>query len=191
MPEAKLIYVVRDPLERIISDYTHDYARGKEHREIAEALVDMEASPYVCRSRYTMQLERYLDFFPPSSILILTSEELYRHRRDTMQEVFRFLEVDDTFYSPRFARLRHPSGGKRRKTALGSRLARTALMRAVERWPFGIREKVKAVVYFPFSRPIPRPTLDEHVWEVLANYLRDDINRLRAYTGRDFEAWCV
>lgn len=189
VPEAKLIYVVRDPLERIVSDYIHDYARGKEHREIAEALADMEASPYVCRSRYYMQLERYLDFLPPRSILILAGEELYRHRRETMREVFRFLGVDDTFYSRKFSRLKHPSGGKRRKTVLGNLLARTPVMRAVERWPFAIREKVKAVVYFPFSRPIPRPTLDEHLREALVNYLRDDINRLRAYTGRGFEAW--
>lgn len=191
VPGAKLIYIVRDPIERIISDYIHEVAQEREHREIAEALVDMEASPYVCRSRYAMQLAQYLDFFPPRSILILTSEELYGHRRETMKEVFRFLGVDDTFTSRRFSRLRHPSSSKRRKTALGNQWARTPLMRAVERWPFGLRERVKAAVYFPFSRPIPRPPLDERLREALVIHLRDDINQLRAYTGRAFEAWCV
>ncbi len=191
VPEAKLIYVVRDPLERIVSDYIHEYAREQERREISEALAGMECSPYVCRSRYYMQLERYLDFFSPRSILILTSEELYRHRQETMQEVFRFLGVDDTFFPRRFSRIKHPSSHKRRKTSIGCFLARTLVMDAVTRLPFGIRGKVETLLYFPFSRKIARPTLDENLREALIDYLADDINRLRAYTGQDFEEWCI
>jgi hypothetical protein len=191
VPEAKLIYLVRDPIERIISDYIHDVAKGEEVRQIAEALRDIEASPYVARSRYAMQLERYMDYFPWSNIMVLASEELHDHRRETLKEVFRFMEVDDRFYSLKFSRLRHPSDGKRRKTALGNRLARTSLMRSVERWPFDIREKIKAAMYFPFSRRIPRPTLEEDLRNALVNYLSDDTNRLRAYTGRGFQRWSV
>ncbi|MGD2147198.1 MAG: sulfotransferase domain-containing protein, partial [Anaerolineae bacterium] len=159
VPDARLIYLVRDPVERIISDYIHEVARGREQKEIAEALIDMETSPYVARSRYAMQLQRYLDSFPPCRVRILTSEELYHHRRETMQEVFRFAGVEDTSHSRRFSRLKHSSETKRRKTALGIWWERTPVMRAVERWPFGVREKIKAVVYNALSRPIPRPRL--------------------------------
>jgi hypothetical protein len=64
-------------------------------------------------------------------------------------------------------------------------------MRAVERWPFGVREKIKAVVYNALSRPIPRPRLDDCVREALESYLEEDISQLRAHAGRRFEAWCV
>jgi len=191
VPEAKLIYVLRDPIERIISHYIHRYASGKEHRQIAEALADLGSNPYVCRSKYYMQLEQYLDYFLPSHILILTREDLYRYRRETLQQVFRFLDVDYTFFSRRFSRVKHPSRHKRRKTSIGNFLARTPVMDAVTRLPFEIRGKVETLLYFPFSRKITRPTLDENLREALIDYLADDINRLRAYTGRDFEEWCL
>jgi hypothetical protein len=191
VPEAKLIYIVRDPIDRIVSGYIHAYAEGYENQPIATALANLEASPHVWRSQYYMQLEQYLNYFPQSQILVLAQEDLYYHRQETMQEVFRFLGVDDTFYSRRFSSIKHPSSHKRRKTPAGNYLARTALMRAVARLPFEIRGKVEALLYFPLSRRIERPALDEKLRKALIDYLADDISRLRAYTGYAFEKWCL
>src|SRR5699024_2394872 len=63
VPEVKLIYLVRDPIERIISHYTHNYSEGREHRSIDEALQELEGNHYVMCSRYFWQLPQYLQFF--------------------------------------------------------------------------------------------------------------------------------
>jgi hypothetical protein len=191
VPEAKLIYIVRDPIERIISHYIHRSASGSEHRELSEALAETESTSYLWRSKYYTQLAQYLDYFPQSSILILTQEDLQNNRRETLQEVFRFLCVDDTFYSPRFSRIRHSSVQKRRKTPLGLFLAQTPVVRAVERLPFKVPGKARVFRYFPFSRRIARPTLNDNLREALVEQLAEDINRLRAYTGRSLEQWSV
>lgn len=191
IPRAKLIYALRDPIDRVVASYVHNVARGRECRPIAEALADLEANRYVCPSKYSMQLERYLPYYDWSQILILTTEELSRHRRHVLQRVFRFLDIEDSFATLRFYRIKHPSSMKRRLTAWGRRLARTRLMRGVDRWPFDVREKVKAIVYFPFSRPVKRPQLDEPLRQKLIDYLSDDVDRLRSATGLDFSDWCL
>jgi hypothetical protein len=191
VPDAKLIYIVRDPIERIISSYVHSYAYGLEHRSLAESLADLEANKYVDRSKYFMQIEQYLRRFSKSRILILTRGDLLARRRHVMRQVFGFLGVDDAFYAPWFSYVKHSSKLKRRLTARGRRLAETPMMRAVEGWPSGVRRRVKAVVYFPFSRPVPRPDLGGPLRRALIEHLRDDVDRLRAWTGRDFAEWCV
>jgi hypothetical protein len=49
VPGAKLIYILRDPVERILSHYVHDWARGAEHRTISQALADLTANRYISR----------------------------------------------------------------------------------------------------------------------------------------------
>jgi len=51
VPEAKLIYVLRDPIERVISHYIHAYANGGEKRPFAKAISDPN-SEYIFRSKY-------------------------------------------------------------------------------------------------------------------------------------------
>src|SRR3954452_4665444 len=62
VPDAKLIYLVRDPIERTVSDYVHHVAIGHEHRSLDEALKDFTdpENYYVTTSRYALQVERYL-----------------------------------------------------------------------------------------------------------------------------------
>jgi hypothetical protein len=76
VPKAKLIYIVRDPIDRIISHYIHQYSAGLENRKLSDALKGFDNNRYVCRSKYYTQLEQYLKYFERSRILIITQEDL-------------------------------------------------------------------------------------------------------------------
>ena len=191
VPGAKLIYILRDPIERIISHYIQTYANGRENRTITEALTNLDNNIYVCYSKYYMQLSQYLKYFPKANILIITMEYLSSHRQQTLQQVFRFLDVDDSFYSHKFSKIKHKSIYNRRKNRFGVLLSRTPIMNIVKRLPFAIRGPTKVLLYYPFSRKTERPMLDDNLRAALIDYLKDDINRLREYTGRDFDDWCV
>ena len=190
IPDAKLIYILRDPIERIISHYIHEYSEGRESRPINEALKEFNSS-YIYRSRYYMQLEQFLQFFPASNILIITQENLYRNRLQTLKEVFKFLNVDDSFYSPRFFKLKHRSSDRRRKNRVGMFLYRLYRETVAERLPPPIRWHMGQLLCFPFSSKIKRPVLDNALREEIADHLRDYINRLREFTGYSFKEWSV
>ena len=66
LPEARFIYLVRDPIDRTVSHYLHRVAVENERRSFVDALGDVDdpANPYTCPSRYATQLERYLEHLP-------------------------------------------------------------------------------------------------------------------------------
>jgi hypothetical protein len=186
VPDAKLIYVVADPIERIVSHYVHRYAAGKENRPIHEALrADDDA--YLCRSTYYAQLERFLPHFPKSNILITTRRELLEQRAETLAAIFKFLGVADDFASLRFRRHLHRSRLKRRNTRLGAWLSE----HVPERLPADAQWWLDRVVTYPFSRPVPRPAVGPDLRAELVERLRSDVDRLREYCGRRFPDWSV
>lgn len=187
IPSAYFIYLVRDPIPRIVSHYMHLRDGDKENRSLNEALSQFEGNQYIDCSRYHMQLEQYLAHFAQSQILVVSTEQLKANRQKTLQEVFRFLNVDESFRSPHHDAIYHVSK------------PRGAFWRTVERSRFArsIRPYVpRSIVYWAARRgPEPRtaepPSLDGRLREALRDYLREDVERLRSQVGRDFAEWSI
>jgi hypothetical protein len=91
-PEARFIYLLRDPVERTISHYWHMVRYHAERRPILEAF---KCEPhYLDVSHYAMQLQPYLDLFGPDRVAVLTFEELTRAPVATMGSLYRWLGVN-------------------------------------------------------------------------------------------------
>lgn len=188
LPEARLIYILRDPIERIISHYMHSYHRRIESRNISEALTDLKDNHYVLCSKYYMQLKQYLNCFPHSNILIITLEDLGRHRQETLQKVFRFLDVDDSFCSQGFSSTLYKSGDKRRTNQVGLLWSRMPGKNVIK----SLLPSHFVGVYRSLTRSkVKKPVLNERLKQALIDSLKDDIDCLRRCTGTDFEAWCL
>jgi hypothetical protein len=186
VPDAKLIFTVRDPLERMVSHYLHLRAFGNERREISEALRD---PAYLRRSRYWMQLEPFLEYYPAESILVASAEELAARRVETMRQVFGFLGVDEGFTSPEFERRWETSQGKNTKFELLLRTRHWPLIRGTHRLPRNARWLLERIKYSTAGGRVERPTLDNGLREELIAELREDSAALRTFTGRDFPDW--
>jgi hypothetical protein len=75
LPAARLVYLLRDPRQRLRSHFAHQLQRGRERRSLATALADPD-SVYVRQSEYSVMLQPYLDRYPPEQVLVVTLEEL-------------------------------------------------------------------------------------------------------------------
>jgi hypothetical protein len=189
VPEAKLIYLVRDPIERLLSQYVHITARGAEPRSLEKIFADRppEHTPFVTQSCYWLQLEQYLELFAAERILVVDQDDLGSDRLETMARIFRFLGVDDSVSSPAWERRLNRSSDKRRPRRLLGGPGGRAGVRLLRRLP----ERAAAPLRPVLTRPIERPALDRALRERLAEALRPDAERLRAHTGQTFATWSL
>jgi hypothetical protein len=193
VPDASLIYMVRDPVERIVSHYLHRVGASRERRPLEETLADIERGPgmnFVDRSRYFMQVEQWLEHFPRERLLVLAQEDLMSDRAGTLRRVFRFLGVDESFSSEEFTRTHQPSSEKRAAVGLAQRIE-DPLARAAHKLPLPASRALGRAFRRVFGRTVERPALGDERRRRLEDLLRDDAERLRELTGQRFESWSV
>jgi tetratricopeptide (TPR) repeat protein len=113
-PQARLIALVRDPIDKVVSHFHHDRQVGFEHRTLEAAITQeldfLEALDrpweigadywntqrgYVWSSMYAHFLEDWLTVFPKGQLLVLPSEDLYEKPAETMATVYRHVGLPD------------------------------------------------------------------------------------------------
>jgi hypothetical protein len=187
-PDAKVVYMVRDPVDRLLSHYLHNIGGGYERRPMAEALGDPE-SAYVQRSLYARQAEPYLEHLGIDRIAFVTREELRDRREETMRRMFEFAGVDPSFSSPQFRREWETGsakgGGGFRLMDRAVRLpGLRALDRNFDRLPESLRWVVERIVHDPGSGEAEKPELPADLRARLVATFRPDVERLEEIMGR-------
>ncbi|CAN5864990.1 hypothetical protein BH24ACT3_BH24ACT3_07520 [soil metagenome] len=184
VPEVKLIYLVRHPIERMRAAYALMTSIGQETRPIDQAL--RRDSLYVSTSQYAMQLEQFLERFDREQILVVRSEDLRERRGPTLGRILSFLDLGSDWRPDDLATEHNPTAAKRRPRrravrALG--VAHRLGMRAVS--AEGLAD------HWWTSRPLTEAelTIDPDLGAVLQQWLRPDLLRLRALLGEDFDTW--
>ena len=188
VPDAKLIYMIRDPLERIAAHWVHNYAKRREKGTLAETLAHPNTS-YVTRSKYAMQLERFLAHYPKEQVLVFQQSELRHQRMETLRKIFEFIGVDPDFTHPRFEQERHQTSGKTRATRLAVRLEKMGRSRRGRMFPPNFWLVLDDRL--PLRRTIKRPDVRAALSAETLAELRADAERLRELTGRDFSNWTI
>lgn len=186
LPDARLVYMVRDPIERLISHWVVAVAEGKESRPLAEAARD---DWYIDRSLYWKQIALYLEHYSPSRILVLAMEDLAERRDATLRRTLEFLAVDPDVRLPE--RRLNRTDRKRARTRVGAAIHRSPIGRGLRALPQWLHWPAREWLYRPFSEPIERPVLSAEDRGALTERLRDDTNRFREFAGRDFADWSV
>jgi hypothetical protein len=181
LPEARIVYLVRDPVERIRSEWMHHVARGRIDRSLSDELREPERSVVFPTSRYAWQLEPYLEHYAAERVLVLSSEQLTRDPDTVLTRLLRFLEIEGEVPAEIAGQRFHDSNEKRRPNALGRRLLPHPRARrvALERVPWLV------------GRPIARPDWDPETRARVAAALQDDVAALRALTGEPFSEWSL
>ncbi len=187
VPDARLLYIVRDPIDRIAAHWVHNYSKGRHHGQL-EAILKPNTS-YIDRSRYAMQLERFLAVYPREQVLVLENEDLRARRAETLRKVFEFAGADPGFTDRRFASVRHKTDRKTRLSPLGERIENRHPV--AERSELGAKLWSVARSYWPLGIRIERPQVREAIPDDVLELLRDDARRLSELIGRDFEHWSL
>jgi hypothetical protein len=200
IPEARLIYLVRHPVERIRSHYEHLLRLGSESRPLAVAVLD--DPKFVNYSSYALQIEQYLQWFPRDRILVATSEDLRYKRSATLRRIFQFLGVDEAWVPPKVDVEHMPTRGLQPRY-LARKLKRLpgyrTIARAVPpRAKFVYRRIANKSTYAWLPRNAKPETetflrnlasMPDDVHRELEHRLADDVARLRELVGPQVDAW--
>jgi hypothetical protein len=194
IPGARIIYLVRDPVPRILSHYVTNVANYREEKSLNEALADLTdpMNEYVCSSRYASQLREYLRFFPAERILVEDHAVLLSDRARALRRIFDFLGVDDGFRPRSVGEVMNTRNDLARGTPVGLRLRKSAAANAVRRLPAPVGAPLARAARRIFYRRVERhPTLSPDLRGRLAQVLRPDIQQLVDLTGLPLESWTI
>lgn len=97
-PDAKILYMVRHPIERLVSHWSWEISRGLPLGDFAEAVKNHK--PLMEISQYWFQINVYRKYFPDEQIKVVFLEDLKTDPTEFYQSCFKFLEVDPTFIVP-------------------------------------------------------------------------------------------
>lgn len=97
VPDVQLIFLLRDPVHRALSDYMMDRARGRGPATFAEAIVDpFYRERYLHAGHYAEHLERFATYFPWENMHVILFDDLVANPEATFLATCRFLELSET-----------------------------------------------------------------------------------------------
>lgn len=181
VPDAKLVYLVRDPVDRAVSHFIQNRYDGHQPRSWDDIIRDVDdpLNAVVACSRYATQVRRWIEPFGEQPILVVDHRDLLVDRATTLREVLRFLDVDPAYAGPRWTREHNPTTGRRELRPWASRLGVPTLAAASR----------------PFSWLVSRrhevPPITTEQRAALAAMFAPEAATFRRMTGRAFADWCV
>ncbi|MDA0265801.1 MAG: sulfotransferase [Cyanobacteria bacterium] len=197
IPDAKLIAILRDPVERAYSDFLFNVGRGTEDiNNFSEALAAESHRinenywfrwHYKERGFYYIQIQRYFKLFSRTQIKVYLHEDLKANSLATLQDIFRFLGVDDTFM-PNLSQKHNVTYVPQNR--LIDRILdphQKTSYRLRKFLPLPFRKTIKNRVKSLNRKPIP--TLSPQIRQQLVKEYQEDILQLQDLIQKDLSNW--
>ncbi len=190
-PEAKLIAILRNPLDRAFSQYRNAIKAGEIAESVSFEEYTAKEESVLAQGLYAGQLERYFARFKKEQVLVLIYEDIRKDPILFMRRIYEFLGVDPTFVSS----MVHDE----------INVARTPKHVFVDRVMHHISELLRRVGFDRFVHLIRRSGIPDLVRSMNTKkssetrhsktfdrdkfraYFRDDVARLSVHVGRDME----
>lgn len=192
IPEAQLIFVLRDPVERAYSHYYYHLYTGKAATPASfDELIRDKSSDFrneILRlGRYDRQIPRFDNYFSRDQMKIILQEDLRTTTEETVRCVFKFIGVDPTFRPATGSHntTKHPSSPR---LYYSLRQAWQPLRTVAERLFPGIAETIRTSARNTLLDQ-DRPEMKRETQRYLAEYYDKTVQWAKERTGRDLSNW--
>ena len=192
LPDARIIVILRNPVDRAYANFLHTVRDDREtHKDFALAL-QAEATRiannwewfwhYIQVGFYGKQLQHYYKIFAPSQIKVYLYEDLKQKPIALLQDIFRWLEVNDTFV-PDMA-LRPNKSGMPKNKLFHQILTKPNPLKTLLKplFPAKIRQKIQ-------HQNLNTPEISQGVRQQLLSLYRTDILQCQDLINRDLSHW--
>jgi len=192
--QAKIVIILRNPIDRAFSHYLMARKYGFTALEFREAIrKDLQAKKkgwgiselYVDLGMYSRQIQRYQELFPPGHMHIIKYDELLQSPERTFQTLCLFLGIPAI---PLPKTKKANSAGLARMEHLNLWLTRSGLKKGMSGlFPSKMKESLKKFYY----TDVNLPSLTEEDRRFMYDIFKDDIERTARITGLDLNSWMI
>jgi hypothetical protein len=193
VPDARMIYLVRDPVDRLQAWYRQN-ASWQRLGPPREALGDLRDpnNEYIRGGMYMSQIERYVPVFGADRLLVIDQTDLLTRRRETLEGLFAFIGVAPDFWTPAFEEAHNLSSERVHMSRGIRRIVNSPKTHAFrERLPSGIEETLRRLGKRAVGRPIPEHEFPLALIEECRGLFCRDAAALREFTGLPLADWSV
>ena len=187
-PDVKLIYIVRDPLERAVSQYKHSYILGMLDEDFEKFEGSHEYNHILDASSYARQISEYLNFFDRNAILIIDFDDLIVNPQRVMNQIYSHIGVSEYKVKDRGAQndsnelSRIPSPVLRfAQSPIGKRIAGNV--------PRGLRDRLRSNLAVGAPRVVPDFPIS--LLKSMASDLTQETNEFRKLVDMEFPGWSI
>lgn len=187
-PSARILYIMRDPIERSISHYWHMVKWHNESREILKAV--QQDPSYRQVSHYSLQLMPYFEHFGREQIKTLTLENLKADPGGTMRELFEWLGIEPTGETIRFGPAKNVTAREVSQAKGSGLLQRIKHSRAWDIVGPLVPKGIRAIGNRTSERHVDRQQVDtKKVAEYLRPLQQAETKELVELLGKEFPEW--
>jgi len=165
LPRLKLIYLIRHPIDRLISQYVHEITCGRICVALSEAV--HRHPELIDYSRYTMQLRPFLEAYGVQSVLPVFFPRLVRHSQEELERIGRFLGHEGTLVWDKVMKPQNAGKDRLRSSPIRDALVRAPLLA-------GLRQRIVPRQWSQSLKGLWRAEVDPpRLSAALAGYLRE------------------
>lgn len=199
VPDARLVAILRNPVERAYSHFLHAVLHDLEPKEatfeqaLRNEVIEFDGyvrhRPYIDMGFYGRQLEPYIESFPSAQLHVFLFDELRADPTSVAQELYRFLGVDEHFTPDVGAR--HAKTGVPRHRLLHRMLTFTKTLTPALRSVVPSRgQRVLGRLRAEWMNAnLTKPSMPADAKAFLQETYRDDVLKLQALLRRDLSHW--
>ena len=186
----KLIYIIRNPIDRVISHCTHDLEEQWSVR-YNHPMVHGIPYPAIEISKYAMQINEYYQRFPSQNVLLLNADNLKHNPNQVLKQVCEFLEVDADFAFPNLSKQHNSSKGKPITNKAWPMIDKYLASPVISYLPSSMRGRTMRTVrsWFSTGKVHQKFELSEDQRQFILDELRSDICELSSKYDVDISQW--
>ena len=189
-PDAKIIIMLRDPVERAFSHYLMYLRDGYETDSFSNKLKDFILKKptsgnfynyIIMPSFYHKSITRYLNIFGKKNIKILIYEDFSANTIKIVQEILDFLDISG--FMPKNIGKKYNEYGKPLGETGRSIIENTTIKNIAKRFlPKSKRTSLQKTI---FNQKGQKPTLNENDTKILQDLFQDDVIQLKKSLNRN------
>lgn len=185
-PNLKLIYIIRNPVDRIVSHYMHNVLNHGLKSPFENAI--KEDSIYIDRSRYYFQISKYLQYFNRDQIMLIIFKDYIHNQRDVLKDVYKFLglKIDINYHIN--SEPQNASINSIRMKDWARKLYKNKYIRSFLH--ILITRKLKEIIHKRLVFKIDKkPEISREIKEKILEMIKNDIIEIEKLTDRDLAEW--